>query len=368
VTRLHLRSAWLAASLGLAAAACGHKGKPLPPLRPIPAAVADFAAEREGAAVRLQFTVPDANQDGSAPPAVDRLDIFAVSRAATEPAPAAADVTADANHLATITVRADDSKPGAPPDLRPAAGEIARHLDPVTGVGAEPAAVRYYVVVPAAGRRRGRVSPVLAVPLGASPAAPHDVETDYTELTLTLRWHAAAEGHHFLVDETDEGGAGAKTVTSAPLEAPMFELPVAIGQRRCFTVRAVLAAGAVLVIGGPTPPVCVTPRDRFPPPVPAAFQAQEVDGAVELTWSAVTAADLAGYIVLRSAGPNGTLQRLTPTPITAVAFRDSNVRAGETYAYAVLAVDQATPPNESAPSPRQVIVARGPLTPVRVER
>jgi hypothetical protein len=186
------------------------------------------------------------------------------------------------------------------------------------------------------------------------------VETAYTEQTLTLSWHASAAGLRFIVEEIDERGAGAKRLTATPLEALTLDLPVQFGQRRCFAVRAVEVAGSVSLIGPPAPPACETPRDRFPPPVPAGFLAVPVEGAVELRWSAVAAADLAGYVVLRGAGPDGTLERLTPAPITGLTYRDSTVRAGESYVYAVIAVDTATPANESAPSARQAIVARGP--------
>ena len=49
-----------------------------------------------------------------------------------------------------------------------------------------------------------------------------------------------------------------------------------------------------------------------------------------------------------------------PSPVTVTQYRDQGVRPGVVYAYVVVAVDRATPPNESAPSNRQVVTSRSP--------
>jgi fibronectin type 3 domain-containing protein len=69
---------------------------------------------------------------------------------------------------------------------------------------------------------------------------------------------------------------------------------------------------------------------------------------VDLTWDASTAADLAGYLVYRSAQPEGEYQRLTAGPIPVQSFGDAAVEPGKTYYYAVTAVDRTG--NESARS------------------
>jgi len=78
VIRTRLRAAGVLAVL-LVGAACGKRGNPLPPLRPLPARVADAAARRVGDHVELRFTIPatNTNTDSSTPSAVTRLDIYA---------------------------------------------------------------------------------------------------------------------------------------------------------------------------------------------------------------------------------------------------------------------------------------------------
>ena len=58
---------------------CGIRGRPLPPLIIVPAVVSDLTAVRFGNEVHLHFTVPEANADGSRPPDISRVDIYAVT-------------------------------------------------------------------------------------------------------------------------------------------------------------------------------------------------------------------------------------------------------------------------------------------------
>ena len=76
MTRLRL-SAFVGVVLCVAAAACGKKGDPLPPLRPVPARITDFEAIRSAGQVELRFTVPSVNLDDTTPVAIDRVDIYA---------------------------------------------------------------------------------------------------------------------------------------------------------------------------------------------------------------------------------------------------------------------------------------------------
>jgi hypothetical protein len=352
------------AAIAIAAAACGKKGPPLPPLRPVPSAVTGFSAERTGLKVTLRFTVPDGNLDGSTPPSVERVELHALTLPAESPAPAADQLVVAANLAATIAIRepgdAAEAPPGAPADPRPAAGSMASHVDAAFRVDpAAPPAVRYYVASGLAGRRRGPLSAVLAVPLAAEPAPPADVAARFTEQALTITWTGAASDR-FIIEESDAKGGPPVRLTPEPVGSAEFSTPVEFGRERCFLVRTVAGKAPVSVIGPPSAPACVTPVDRFPPAAPSGLLAVAGDGAVELVWTASSSADVGGYLVLRAEGAGGTLQRLTPAPIAATHYRDQNVRTGIVYAYVVIAVDKASPPNESAPSNRQVVTSRRP--------
>ena len=81
-------------------------------------------------------------------------------------------------------------------------------------------------------------------------------------------------------------------------------------------------------------------------------------GVVNLIWDANGEADLAGYLVLRGEAPGDTLLPLTPAPISATNFEDKSATPGTRYAYAIVAVDKATPANRSAQSARVEETAR----------
>ena len=71
---------------------CGIRGRPLAPLIIVPAVVSDFSAVRLGDEVQLHFTIPEANADGSRPPDVSRVDVYAVT---TLPEDGGADLVLD---------------------------------------------------------------------------------------------------------------------------------------------------------------------------------------------------------------------------------------------------------------------------------
>ncbi len=94
-----------------------------------------------------------------------------------------------------------------------------------------------------------------------------------------------------------------------------------------------------------SPYVKITPRDVFPPEVPAGVTALAGINTVELSWDPSTAEDLKAYRVYRSED-NGVF-----TPVADVdtpAYSDKQVQAGKIYRYAVSSLDQTG--NESAKS------------------
>lgn len=145
-----LRFTLLFASL-LAATACGSKGPPLAPLRPVPAVVGDVRAARLADTVQLQFTVPTANADRTQPADVARIDVFAVTGEAEGPAGRALTVReleTLATRIASIEVQppplvSEDEEeaespapeagpPATPADPRPAQGTVVRVEETLT--------------------------------------------------------------------------------------------------------------------------------------------------------------------------------------------------------------------------------------------
>lgn len=130
------------------------------------------------------------------------------------------------------------------------------------------------------------------------------------------------------------------------------------GTERCYAVRMVNAFGTLRLESPASETTCVSPVDTFPPVAPKGLAAVGSESAIDLIWEPSNEADLAGYLVLRGAPGDETLQRLTRSPIRQTTYRDSSVRRGVRYAYVVVAVDKAEPANISAPSARVEETAR----------
>ena len=353
-----------------AAAACGSKGDPLPPLRLAPAKAEGLSAVRiEGEPITLRFVVPAANDDGSVPVDIASMRIFAVTMPAGNRAPTAQDLLGGDLLVATIDVREPQADGGVTTSGAPAEGPplpepgatIVWEDETVASATSAAPMVRYYAVAGLSRRNRvGVASDVVAVPLAPIEGAPSNLSASFTETAIKLDWLGVAEGTRYRVYEVKDGAPDvaltpepvAGTTFEAPIAAAGAEAAAAYGVERCFSVRAARASTGATVESAAAGPVCVTPRDVFPPPAPANLTAVAAEGALNLIWDAVDAPDLAGYLVLRGNAAGETLAPLFETPITETTYRDTTARAGRRYVYAVVAVDRASPPNRSAESNR----------------
>jgi hypothetical protein len=375
----------------LAASGCGAKGPPLPPLRPVPAAPTGLAASRIGDRVTLRMLVPSANADPASPLSISAIEVYARTLPMGSESPTAEQLIRKEYLVATIPVRppapADDSGTAAAPtptpapvttgDTRPGPGEVAvwsetipatipRPLEltraqkarmegrrtvwlPIrpTGLLAPwfrmPLPTRYYAAVGVSERRRaGAPSTFAAVSFGPSPDPPADLKVEHDESRLIVSWSTTVQGAPVTVIETTSAGVEKPApVQDLPITTGSWSTPVVFGVERCFVVRGVLRRGTVSTESTTVGPRCDTPKDIYGPPAPTGLVPVTGPDAVTLVWNAVTAADLAGYIVLRSTSPSETLQELTPKPITQLQFEDKTAQTGQRYFYYVVAVDTA---------------------------
>ena len=374
----------------LAAWGCGSKGPPLAPLRPVPAAPTALTATRIGDQVTLRLIVPQANANPESPLSISAIEIYARTLPMGSVAPTALQLIRKEYLVATIPVRPPppvaESGEAAPPvaapavtsaDVRPGPGETAVWTETVPATDLEPLELtraqratmasrrtawlplrpsgllapwfrmplptRYYAAVGISERRRpGTPSTFAAVSFGPAPEPPADLKIEYNEKELTVTWATAVAGAPVMVIETTNTGVEKPgPVQELPITTGTWSTPVTFGVERCFIVRRVLRTGAVSTESAPIGPACETPKDTYGPPAPAGLQHVSGPDAVTLVWDAVTATDLAGYIVLRLTGASETLQELTPKPITQLQFADTTTTPGQRYQYWVVAVDTA---------------------------
>jgi hypothetical protein len=200
---------------------------------------------------------------------------------------------------------------------------------------------------------------MMDVAASAAPPPPTALAVTYDEKQVTLTWQPGGAGPLFRVYEVDADGHAAdrQPPPGPPLTAATWTTSVVFDKRRCFTVRSVQVTGATAVEGAAAAPVCETPVDTFPPAAPTGLLAFPGDGSVELTWNAVEAPDVAGYLVLRGEGAGERLQPLTGV-VTSLRYTDTRVTRGTTYWYAVVAVDSSARQNRSVESARQQVTVR----------
>jgi Cep192 domain 4/HYDIN/CFA65/VesB-like, Ig-like domain len=77
--------------------------------------------------------------------------------------------------------------------------------------------------------------------------------------------------------------------------------------------------------------------------------------SVTLTWAASTSPNISGYNVYRATGLTGAYSKLTAAPVSGLQFTDTSVVSGETYVYAVTAVNSSGA-ESSHSTPETVVV------------
>jgi hypothetical protein len=370
--------------------ACGQKGPPLPPLVLLPAPPV-VTADRRGASVDVGFTVPNANDDGSRPANIARIDIFAINGAGTGMTDV--ELVRRGTRVASVPVKSPKD-----PNETVGAGESTDVLEPPEGKGLDQGAaskvteqiaalvlgrgdaavgrprataqaavpllgpseagfVRTYIGVGVDKRGRlGRFSKRVTVPLAMAPPRPSQPTITYNETKITVNWKPpAAEdaAESSLLSSRPLGspsGALAYNVYDNETGARLTQTPVRDtayedsriewGATRCYAVRAVKTIGASTLESEMGEPECKKLVDTFAPAAPKGLNAVSSEGAINLIWEANAEPDIAGYYVLRGK-PGAHLERITPIPVADASFLDSHVPAGVRFVYAVEAADKA---------------------------
>jgi hypothetical protein len=191
----------------------------------VPTPPPDFTAERRGDEIKLQFTIPSANTDGSRPANIDRIDVYGF----TGPFTANDEqVMKFGTRVASVPVKApknpdvttEPDEPAEEPDLKDEGidqGAIAQLEEPLTPAAfvpielpkdktRKPAVDEVDVERPLAGPprdvpsrifmavgvntkgRKGPSSKRTLVPLVPAPSAPSAPAITYDESVITLRW------------------------------------------------------------------------------------------------------------------------------------------------------------------------------------
>ena len=89
--------------------------------------------------------------------------------------------------------------------------------------------------------------------------------------------------------------------------------------------------------------------DSQGPDTPAGLTVSPSGAGADLSWTANTDSDLAGYVVYRAEGTSTSYTRLTASPVTGTTFRDAALTPGSSYRYRIAAVDTSGNPSGRSP-------------------
>ena len=355
---------------------CGMEAAPAPPSLDLPKTISNLTASRTGNQVHLAWTTPNENTDHLKLKGNVQLRLCRTQQAAASPC----------ETIATISAVPD--KPATYTDVLPP----ALTTGPVRPISYRISGINKH------GKTAGP-SNIVDILAGAAPPEVRDLSAQVVERGVVLHWQPVANlspDTSIQIDRTvvtprvAPNPAKPKTFnplprSTAPVEQKLrvrlmppdsqhtaaTDPGIALDPTAQFGLQYTYSASRVVqqqvgqqtlqLNSSQTPAVQVATRDTFPPVAPSGLVAVPVsavmnNGApeVDLSWSANTESDLAQYRVYRlDVTANQPMHRIAPETdsasaadaIVAPAYRDVHVHAGQTYTYAVTAVD--TSGNES---------------------
>jgi len=365
--------------LAVAAAGCGKKGDPLPPLPTRPARTRDLAVEQQGESAELSFTFPSARVDGAQLRDLVEIDVYRME----SPSPSltsektAAGARSDRAPISGERRRAEAERrreeqivatsrrvATIPSDLFPAAtrGDHVVWRDDLRPFVSlpHPPPLAWAVVTVRRNGERSEVSNIATLDPSVPPQAPEDLVADAAPAQVCLEWRppekdlagapveiAGYRVYRRLFSEPDYG----LPLNAEPVPTADFsDTSAAYGSTYVYTVTAV-AKDRPKAEGPPAIQYGIEYRDVFPPPAVARVDALPEEHRVRLSWAAVEARDLAEYRIFRSEG-DAAPALFAKTPAERTEFDDETVSPGRTYRYTVRAVDKNG--NVGAPSPEAI--------------
>ena len=301
----------------LAAAACGRKLAPEPPLQVIPARVQPVRVTQEGADVVLRFPYPSATAQGKELTGLTKVTVYRELLAAREgakPPQPSEDGSLREREEKEFLQKAQilDTLTRADLDAATSGGDVVVR-DPLLPLYKEKRLgrvfLRYGITAPREKKRTSPLSPLVALLPRVPPDRPLALVATVEEKRVCLDWLLPAA----MLDATLPVVAGAYAVYRREASEEEYGPPLGIAEKvtlfidetiqpekkYLYTVRAAPTSDKPLVLGAAADEVKVDTHDVFPPPPPEGLILLAEDSGNRLVWNPVLAGDLAGYRVYR---------------------------------------------------------------------
>lgn len=355
----------------LAAAGCGKRGDPLPPLPTTPQGVTDLRLAQRGQTLEVSFVAPRTTAGGArlgvlevelrradAPGDFAKVAQHAVRRVApgeslveTGPLPAVgtvvrvaarAKVGGDASPLTpvvTLTVQPPPPIPTAfAATLEPQAAVLAWVPPPTPPPTPAPSPSPTPSPTPTPSATP-TPSPTPAVSPSPSPGVSPSPPAKPSPAASPTPTPTPKPQGGFWVYRREPDGSYRRPLTPAPVAGPpLRDTTIAPGERWCYVVRTVVSTEPVLESAS-SGEACVVNKDVFPPAAPTGVAVLVRDDGIEVSWSPSLEADLASYRVYRS---TDGAPRVRVGEVTApdTALRDAAAPRGPALVYTVTAIDR----------------------------
>lgn len=325
--------------------ACGYVGDPLPPLIQIPERISDLAGFQLGRSIKLSWTLPKLNTDGSGATTLSRVEIYRLRERAGSA------LNLDHKHFGEYAmkwmvldkVNFDAYKEGDKLVL----SDSLQNLE--TGEMLE--SVFAYATKALNNKKQDAgFSNLIAVRVYLVPNPPDSIRFSFGEQFIKLNWMSPTlnvDGSpitkmlKYNVYRTTMPLARVRErlTSTAITETGFQDTAIVLGQTYYYTVRASVDFPEGPVESFDSNEYEAKNVDTYPPRPPAELTAVSDGNSMSLVWLPNTEDDLAGYYVYRS-GAERDFKRLTPQVITTASFNDNSVEKGRTYFYRVRALDK----------------------------
>lgn len=340
---MRLLSALICLSTLAALAGCGTPGAPQPPSLDIPKPVGDLQAVRKGDQVTLVWTRPTDTTDNAL---VRRPGKMLVSRKLIgESAPFQA-----AQVVAQVTLVPALQMPEPPPPTT---------TDSLQGIAPGGDFAVYTVLSQNSLGKAAGPSNAASVPLVPVLPAPARVQAVPVPTGISITWdqtwppenltHLTAQ-YAYRINRREQGSVAPPTMikqVGASNEAmALVDISIEWQKHYEYWITPVTAWQGLgkkgTVEGADSAVVAVFANDIFPPATPAGLQAVysgiPEQPFIDLSWTANTESDLAGYNVYRHT-ENEAPVKVNSELVKVPAYRDTKVKPGTKYFYSVSAVD-----------------------------
>jgi fibronectin type 3 domain-containing protein len=328
----------------LALCACAKISEPVPPQPLVPRPAGDLAVRQIAQSLRLTFSMPELNTNGSRVSTLGEVEIFRwiADRAATEPLSEDA-FLARAERIQTwraetLGSRLKDGKLFFDDSFAADAEAFVSH------------AYRYAVRLINKKNQTAGLSHQVVITPAVIPAAPDEITAVVERNRIRLTWKAPEINWDGSMPARLAGyrvyrSLDPKNFPEAPYGTDLLHQPEFDDRNFEFDKTYYYR---LTVVGNPENPhaeslpstmVEVIATDTFPPGMPSNLAAVPENGVVTLLWGAPADQDIAGYRVYRKEEGAGTRVLLNESLVTGLSFRDTSVLAGKKYEYGVAAVD-----------------------------